>query len=81
MKASNLKIKVTENEQTKVALCLPLASLDWIETLMPDTALNKIKERGINLKEIAEKAKASGYEPQELFSLKDIQKNYLVWIE
>lgn len=81
MKARYVRIIISENDATKVSLQLPIATLDWLETLMPDHVLEKIKVRGIDIEESVKKAKSNNLEVQELFTLRENKKTYSVSLE
>lgn len=73
-------MQVKQDGHENVSLELPIATLDWIETLMPDLVLEQIAKKGIDLKAIAEKAKRENYRPQTLFEMSTENKLYKVWI-
>ncbi|MGE3610379.1 MAG: hypothetical protein AB7I27_12385 [Bacteriovoracaceae bacterium] len=81
MQSQYLCIQVKQDGSEKVSLKLPIATLGWIETLMPEAVLEQITKRGIDLKAIAEKAKSENYRPQTLFEMDTEVKVYKVWIE
>lgn len=64
-----------------VDLRLPIASLDIIETLMPQKVLDRLKEKNFNLQELVTRVKSSGYRPQTLFEMVTPERSYKVWIE
>lgn len=81
MKSQNLCVQVKQDGSEKVSLKLPIATLDWIETLMPGSVLEQISKKGIDLKTIVEKVKQEDYQPQILFEMSTEIKSYKVWIE
>ncbi|WP_419168643.1 hypothetical protein [Halobacteriovorax sp.] len=80
-KATKLRIVIKRDGKEKANIKLPIYSLKHIETLMPDVALVKLKERNIDLESIVKKVKDSDYSPQTLFEINDPKKSYRVWIE
>ncbi|MGB0453902.1 MAG: hypothetical protein ACPGJV_09320 [Bacteriovoracaceae bacterium] len=83
MKAKNLKVRVTKNDEVRVNLTLPINALKVVDTLMPSHVLAIIEKKGIKLKELIEKVKVSDYKPQDLFKFDNETeaKSYHVWIE
>ena len=81
MSSKNLRVQVFKDLECTVDLRMPIASLDFIETLMPQKVLNRLKERDFNLPELVAKVKSSGYEPQTLFEMTTSERSYKVWIE
>lgn len=64
-----------------VDLRMPIASLNVIETLMPQKVLDRLREKNFNLQEIVGNVKSSGYIPQTLFEMTTTERSYKVWIE
>ena len=60
---------------------MPASQVADLETLVPEDVLEKLREAGIDVKEIARKACDSGIVPQELFSLTAGARQYRVWLE
>lgn len=69
-----------KEKECMVDLSLPIASLEFIESLMPQKVLDKLIERNFNLPQLLRDVKASGYEPQTLFEMSTPERSYRVWI-
>lgn len=67
--AKKLNIQVMQNGELKVKLSSPLHLIDSLEENLETEVLSLIKERKIDLKQLVKKVRASGYTPQEVFSL------------
>ena len=79
--AKFLKILVTEDGRQVARVSMPASQVADLETLVPEDVLEKLREAGIDVKEIARKACDSGIVPQELFSLTAGARQYRVWLE
>ncbi len=69
-----------KQSECMVDLTLPIASLEFIETLMPQKVLDKLNEKNFDLKQLVRDVKASGFEPQTLFEMTTTERSYKVWI-
>ncbi len=81
MNSETLHIEVMENGERKVALAFGASATDNLSDLVPHELHQRLADRSINLKEISRKAKASNYQPGELFSLKEESKSVSVWLQ
>jgi len=71
---------VFKESECMVDLTLPIASVDFIETLMPQKVLDKLMEKNFDLKQLILKIKQSSYAPQTLFEMTTTERSYKVWI-
>jgi predicted unusual protein kinase regulating ubiquinone biosynthesis (AarF/ABC1/UbiB family) len=78
--STKLFIRVMENSKIKADLEFPSHSVDQLEDLIPDLALETIKKNGIQLTQIIEQVKKSNYSPQILFETGSSEKSYRVWL-
>lgn len=69
-----------KEKECMVDLTLPIASLEFIETLMPQKVLNLLAERNFDLKALLHEVRASNYQPQTLFEMSTTERAYKVWI-
>lgn len=76
--AKNLKIIVKKNGVTSVDLSMPITSLYDLEDLLPTNAAQTLKEMGMNIEEIKNKAIRSGLIAQTLFEWSSGEKSYQV---
>jgi hypothetical protein len=79
--AKYLLIQVTEHGMTKVRLTSPLQVVDDLEAVMDEGTLEKVRKRGIDLKRIVSRVRASGYAPQDVFTLDEGPKRIRVWLQ
>jgi predicted unusual protein kinase regulating ubiquinone biosynthesis (AarF/ABC1/UbiB family) len=75
------KIRVTENGRTKVELTGNASGIERLEEQLDPSLLVKIKERGIDLKEVVADVRRNGYQPCEVFELDEGAKQIRVWLE
>lgn len=69
-----------KEKECMVDLTLPIASLEFIETLMPQKVLDNLAERNFDLKALLYEVRASNYQPQTLFEMSTTERSYKVWI-
>lgn len=81
--AKLLKIRVTENGATKVALTFQSDAVDDLDELMDEDLLNRIRSQGIDVAAIVRRVRQSAFVPQELFAIpeSDGQRAVRVWLE
>ncbi|MFQ5489969.1 MAG: ABC1 kinase family protein [Phycisphaerae bacterium] len=81
--AKTLRIRVTQNGSTKVALTFPALAVEDIGDLIDDQLARRIRDRGIDLQAIVRRARASAYRPQELFTLDEHADDKCIrtWLE
>lgn len=79
--ARHLIIRVRRDGETRVKLASPLHVIDNLEAAMDQEVLERVRRRRIDLADLAARARASGYAPQELFRLDDGDREVRVWLE
>ena len=79
--SKHLRVIVRRNGSEVVNLTMPIYSVTILDTVMPESVLPVLEEKGISLKEIMEKLKRENYAPQTLFEMEKEEKSYHVWIE
>lgn len=77
---SKLYIRITEKQKEKASLEFPAHSVDNLEDLIPDNALEMIRTNGIQLNQIIQQVKKTNYAPQVLFETAYLSKTYKVWL-
>jgi hypothetical protein len=80
MKSNALHIQVTESSQTKVALTFDAGATDYLADLVPGELRERLQQRRINLKTIADDARQRDYAPGDLFTLVDGNRTVRVWL-
>lgn len=84
-KSNNLRVLVHKNGKQSVNMTMPIFSVTIIDTLMPDSVLEQLESKNIDIKAIINRVKESNYEPQTLFEqeadVEGVHKKYKVWIE
>lgn len=80
-KSKHLRVLIKKEKKDVVNLTMPVASVKILDTIMPDSVLPKLEEKGLNLKEIITRVKDQNFAPQTLFEMEKEGKNYRVWIE
>ncbi len=80
--AKHLKIKVSQQGQTKVQLAFSRSSIERIEEIIPPEILTRIQQRKIDLGQIVEEVRKNQYQPQALFHIElEKGKQVEVWLE
>ena len=79
--SKHLRVIVKRNGSEVVNLTMPIYSVTILDTVMPESVLPALEEKGISLKEIMEKLKRENYAPQTLFEMEKEDKSYRVWIK
>ena len=77
--AAQLYVSVHEGSEQIVLLEFPAQAVDRIDTLMPESAMVKIRGE-IDLNEIKSRARNSGYVPQALFAKQVGTRRYQAWL-
>lgn len=60
---------------------LPIAAVENLEHLFPDEDLVRVKNTGLDLGQVVQRARQSHYAPQTLVDTKTEQRSYRIWIE
>lgn len=60
---------------------LPLAAVENLEHLFPDEDLVSVKATGLDLGQVVQRARQSGYAAQTLVDAHTSQRSYRIWIE
>jgi hypothetical protein len=79
--ASHLRMEVRESGCVKVRLTSPLRVADNLEEAMGAELAEKVRLRGIDLRGLTVRVRASGYAPQEVFAWDEGAKQVRVWLE
>lgn len=79
--ASYLKVHVVKSNGNKVSLTMPGRCADDLEGVIDESVRESIDKQNIDLKSIQEKARKSGFIPQNLFELHDEERDMKVWLE
>ena len=77
---TKLFIRITENNKEIAYMEFPSRSVIDLEALMPDQALDNIKNSGIVLAPIIQKVIQSQFAAQVLFEAKTSHRVYKVWL-
>lgn len=79
--AKHLRIRVTEGGTVKAKATPPAQAIDELQDIIDPQVQQKIQRRGIVLKSLIGKERASQDAPQPVFSLDDRPKRYEMWLE
>lgn len=79
--AESLFIHVREGDITKVKLSFGASAAAVLPDLIPEDLRPELEVRSIDLRAISDRAVASDFEPCELFSLREGEKDVRVWLE
>lgn len=81
--AAHLRIRIREKGADKVSLTLPATAVENLPELMDDDLVQRIEARGTSLERIVRSVRRNGYNPQELFTLHEPErdKTISVWLE
>lgn len=79
--ARHLKIRVTDNGQTKAQITYRAAVIENLESLIDDELKGRIESRGVKLSDLVADARRRCYAPGEVFQLVDGSKQVSVWLE
>ncbi len=80
MKSNSLNIRVTDAAETKVALSFDAAATDQLPLLVPRELVERLRERSIDLVQVATDARQRDYAPGELFTYEDGARTVRVWL-
>ena len=78
---TQLKVEVREAGEMKVFLTLPCDVLNRIHDYLPSNAMEKIKQKNIQLEQLIQKAKDENYAAQSILELVIDNKSYKIWLE
>ena len=78
--ARYLKVDIEKASGVKVKLTMPARLAEDLEHAMDETVLKAIREQNIDLADIQERARNSGFVPQVLFELHDAERDVRVWL-
>ncbi|MES1256302.1 MAG: AarF/ABC1/UbiB kinase family protein, partial [Acidobacteriota bacterium] len=81
MGATTLRIRVDRNGENVVQLSFGAAAVGHLEELVPDDLGARLRGRGIDLAQLAQRTVAAGYPAGDLFTLSDGEKQVRVWLE
>ncbi len=76
-----LKIRITDNGETKFQITQPATMLEKLDEVLGMELKEKIESRGVDILQVAKDAKASGYTPGEVFHVQYGSRNVRAWIE
>jgi len=76
-----MKINVVKANGNKVRLTMPARVADDIEDVIDPPVMESIRKQKIDLEEIQKRVVSSGFVPQEVFFLKDEEREVRVWLE
>ena len=79
--SQNLIISVREYGVQKVKLTLPAMAVENLTDFIPLNVWSKLNEKNINLDYLVKKVRRNAYEPQEVFSLADGEKQIKVYLK
>ncbi len=79
--AKHMKIQVRRDGETKVRLTSPLHVIDDLDEMMGEELIEQIQAQDIDIAEIVERVRRTGYRPQEVFRLATEAKDVRVWLE
>lgn len=80
MKSESLHIQVSESGCTKVALTFSAEAAAHLAQLIPVDYRERVRRHDINLHEIADRARSTGYPPGPLLDLQEGSKSVRVWL-
>jgi len=79
--ATSLKIDVWRGEEKTVSLTLPRAAVEQLEHLIEPALMEKIMEKGFDIRAIQKQSRIGAYHPQELISWKEDEKKIRIYLE
>lgn len=80
-KSRTLRIRVVRAGRTKAELTFPVATAESLCDLIPPEVEPKLRARNIDVAQISRSLIADGFPPGELFSLREGDDNFCVWLE
>ena len=81
MKSEHLRIKVSENGQTKADVTLKAELASQLPSFVPESVRSSVEKREIDLEQIAADAVSSDFEAGVLFELQEGTKHVIIWLE
>jgi predicted unusual protein kinase regulating ubiquinone biosynthesis (AarF/ABC1/UbiB family) len=81
MAATTLRLRVLRDGEQTVQLSFAATAAGHLEDLIPQELVGSLRDRGIDLRQLADGIVASGYEPRDLFTLEEDGKTVRVWLE
>ena len=79
--SSHLIISVKESGSQKVKLTLPAKAIDNLKNFIPEDVESKLVEQEISIESLVSDVRKNVYQPQEVFSLTEGEKEVLVYLE
>jgi predicted unusual protein kinase regulating ubiquinone biosynthesis (AarF/ABC1/UbiB family) len=79
--AKYLKVNVVKPNGNKVKLTMPARVADNLEDVIDPPVKESIDRQNIDLVAIQKRVRETGFIPQQLFDLKDSEREVLVWLE
>ncbi len=79
--ATHISIKITEDDEEKLVLTLPIKALVDLELHMGEQTASKLKNKGIDISALIQKSVLEGCLPGELFHFSDDKKKILINLE
>ena len=79
--SNHLIISVKELGTQKVKLTLPAKAIDNLKNFIPADVESKLMEKQISIESLVSEVRKNIYKPQDVFSLKDGEKEILVYLE
>ena len=79
--AKHLCIRVTDQGVVKAKVTLPAAAIDDLETVISPDVLERIRDRGLCLRQIVKNVRAGRYAPQRVIDIHDNGKRCEVWLQ
>ncbi|MGA8222930.1 MAG: AarF/ABC1/UbiB kinase family protein [Candidatus Acidiferrales bacterium] len=80
-KSEFLRVRVSREGRTRAELTFPVAAAEDLCDLIPPEVEPKLAARHIDVLGISQSAIAEGFPPGELFSLREGEDNFRVWLE
>ena len=80
-KSEFLRIRVTREGRMKAELTFPVGAAENLPDLIPPDVEPKLAARNIDVVQISRSLIADGFPPGELFSLREGEDNFRIWLE
>lgn len=80
-KSRTLRIRVTSGGRTKAELTFPVVAAESLSDLIPPEVGPKLAARNIDVYRISRSVTENGFPPGDLFSLREGQDDFRVWLE
>ena len=81
MAATTLRLRVVRGGEPTVQLSFAAAAAGNLPDLIPMELAGQLRDRGIDLRQLADGVVAGGYQPRDLFTLEEDGKTVRVWLE